>query len=155
MSNIVWFSFLSSRFWALSNARDDLNHNNQCSLKSMDRQQWRHEEVKPGGEYSQKLKTIWKNTFWRADDWNINVWLAEVNLFHFLCPIFHSNVLITLPHRLIRCKQQNTTIRGDGSHTSTDLTISFKLTPRSVFVYHYANCHNLKEIWSMSLTIVV
>ena len=64
-------------------------------------------------------------------------------------------VTVTLPHRLIRCKQQNTTIHDDGSHTSTDLTISFRLTPRSVFVYHHANCHNLKEIWSVSLTIVV
>ena len=83
---------LVQSFSAISNARDDLNHNNQCSLKSMDCQQWRHEEVKPGGEYSQKLKTTWKTTFRRADDWNINIWLAEVNLFHFLCTIFRSNV---------------------------------------------------------------
>ena len=60
---------LVQSFSAISNARGDLNHNKQCSLKSMDRQQWRHEEVKPRGEeYSQKLKTTWKNTFRRADD---------------------------------------------------------------------------------------
>ena len=53
-----------------------------CIVEELSRRsqsQRRREEVKPGeGEYSQKLKTIWKNAFRSADDSNINIGLAEV-----------------------------------------------------------------------------